>query len=202
MRNARHNNHTKSSLASLAAGINFFDTAPEYGYGLSERRLGDALRLQDRSNWILATKVGEILSAKHTPPAPASRFVNPLPFHLQHDYSYDGILSAFEASLQRLGLNQIDVLFVHDLDPVIHSPLQFEKHFKHYIEEGYRALAELRAEGLIKAIGLGVKQWEVCQTAMMHGDYDCFMLQGNFTLLEQSALNTFLPECKKKNISV
>lgn len=183
-------------------GIRYFDTAPEYGHGLSERRMGDALRPHVREDYILSTKVGDILYARQDTPPPLNKFINKLPFHLRFDYSYDGVMRAFEDSLQRLGLSSVDILFVHDLDPVVHQEKQFSYFFKTYIESGYRALDQLRREGMIKAIGLGVKKWEVCQEVMKYGDYECFMLQGNYTLLEQPALDTFMETCVKKQISI
>lgn len=182
-------------------GIRYFDTAPEYGHGLSERRLGDALRAYPRDEYVLSTKVGDLLHAHHAKLPAENKFINKLPFHLQHDYSYDGVMRAFEHSLHRLGLNRIDIILVHDLDPVIHAPDKFKEHFKTYIDGGYRALHELREQGVIQAIGLGVKQWEVCADALKYGHYDCFMLQGNYTLLEQQGL-PFLDECAKNSISI
>jgi len=188
--------------ASWDLGIRYFDTAPEYGNGLSERRMGDALRNYPRDEYVLSTKVGDFLYAQHDQLPPESKFVGQLPFHLKYDYSYDAIMRTFEDSLQRLGLNRVDIIFVHDLDPIIHSEKEFKKHFQIYIESGYKALDDLRSQGVIQAIGLGVKQWEVCANAMKYGDYECFMLQGNFTLLEQPAVTTFLPLCLQKKISI
>ena len=188
--------------SSWDLGIRYFDTAPEYGHGLSERRMGDVLRSYDRNDYILSTKVGDLLYARHDKLPTENKFVDKLPFHLKHDYSYDGIMRAFEHSLHRLGLYRVDILLVHDLDPIIHEQKKYETHFKTYIESGYKALDELRSQGVIQAIGFGVKKWEVCAEAMKYGHYDCFMLQGNYTLLEQSALEGFLPLCVEKKISV
>jgi len=183
-------------------GIRYFDTAPEYGHGLSERRMGDALRAHPRNNFVLSTKVGDMLYARSDRLPPEDKFIDKLPFFLRYDYSYDGIMRAFEDSLQRLGLNQIDILLVHDLDPIIHDAKKFSDYFKLYIEDGYKALDKLRSEGVIQAVGLGIKKWEVCAEAMKYGDYECFMLQGNYTLLEQPALNTFMEVCLKKEVSI
>lgn len=182
-------------------GIRYFDTAPEYGHGLSERRLGDALRDRSPEEFILSTKVGDVLYARHDLLPPVNKFIDKLPFHLKYDYSYDGVMRAFEDSLQRLGLNKVDILLVHDLDPIIHTEKKFSEYFKTYIEGGYKALDRLRNEGVVKAIGLGVKKWEVCDEALKYGTYECFMLQGNYTLLEQHGLN-FLDACLKKQISI
>lgn len=187
---------------ALASGICYFDTAPEYGHGLSERRMGDILREVKRDKFILSTKVGDFLYAQHHQLPPASKFVNQLPFHLRYDYSYDGIMRGFEDSLQRLGLNCIDIVLVHDLDPIIHDEKTFSEYFKTYIDSGYAALHQLRSEGVIKAIGLGVKKWEVCEKALKYGDYECFMLQGNYTLLEQPSASFLTHTCLAKRISV
>jgi D-threo-aldose 1-dehydrogenase len=189
-------------LTALNGGICYFDTAPEYGHGLSEKRLGDVLREYSPENYVLSTKIGDILYARHDVLPKNNKFIHKLPFHLKYDYSYDGVRRAFEDSLQRLGLNKIDMILVHDLDPIIHDEKKFKDYFKIYIEEGYKALHQLRSEGVISAIGLGVKKWEVCADAMKYGDYDCFMLQGNYTLLEQSALNEFFPRCLQQKISI
>lgn len=189
--------------AAIDSGICYFDTAPEYGHGLSERRLGDVLRPYPKSDYVLSTKVGDFLYAHHDVlPVETKWFVKPLPFHLKFDYSYDGVMRSFEDSLQRLGLNKIDMILVHDLDPVVHDANTFKQHFKTYIEGGYKALHQLRSEGVISAIGLGVKKWEVCVDVMQHGQYDCFMLQGNYTLLEQPAFEEFMPLCEKEHISI
>ena len=188
--------------ASWDLGIRYFDTAPEYGNGLSEHRMGNMLRDRPRDQYILSTKVGDLLYAIHNQIPLSNKFIDQLPFHLMYDYSYEGVMRGFEDSLQRLGLNQIDILLVHDLDPIIHDQEYFLHHFKTYMDSGYKALTKLREEGIIKAIGLGVKQWEVCAEAMKHGDYDCFMLQGNYTLLEQPALSGFMDDCIKKRISI
>lgn len=184
-------------------GIRYFDTAPEYGHGLSERRMGDGLRQHPRKEFVLSTKVGDFLYARHDELPSVNKFIDKLPFHLKFDYSYDGVMRAFEDSLQRLGLHRVDILLVHDLDPIIHSPTDFTQHLKTYLDGGYKALDELRAAGMISAMGLGVKQWEVCAEALKYGTYECFMLQGNYTLLEQPALdNHFMDVCEKKQISI
>lgn len=182
-------------------GIRFFDTAPEYGHGLAERRMGDALRTHPSDQYVLSTKVGDLLYAQPNKTAPENKFINKLNFFLKHDYSYDGIMRCFEDSTQRLGLSDIDLLLIHDLDPVIHKAA-FESHFKTFVESGYKALESLRAGGAIKAIGLGVKDADVCARAMDSGRYDCFMLERNYTLLEQPALTNFLPRCEKEDISI
>ena len=182
-------------------GIRFFDTAPEYGHGLAERRLGDALRTYPSNQYVLSTKVGDVLYTQPNKTPPENKFINKLDFFLKYDYSYDGIMRCFEDSTQRLGLSQIDLLLIHDLDPVIHKD-NFESHFKTFIESGYKAFEELRSSDAVKAVGLGVKDADVCARAMKYGTYDCFMLERNYTLLEQPALTSFLPRCEKENVSI
>jgi D-threo-aldose 1-dehydrogenase len=183
-------------------GMRYFDTSPSYGNGLSERRLGLALHQYPREDYIISTKVGDFLYAVPDRLPPDTIFVDQSPFHLRYDYSYDGIMRVFEDSLQRLGLNHIDILLVHDLDPIIHEQKTMAQHFRTYLESGYKALDELRSQGRIKAIGFGVKKWEVCAEALKYGDYECFMLERNYTLLEQPAFASFFPLCIKKKISI
>lgn len=181
------------------AGIRYFDTAPSYGFGLSERRLGDGLR-EHIKDYVISTKVGIL----NNPCAAASdklSFCSPMPFEPIYDYSYDGIMRSFEHSVQRLGLSRIDILYMHDIGTLIHGDAN-KALFSTAMNSGYKAMHRLREQGLVKAIGLGVNEYEVCEDAMAHGDFDCFLLAGRYTLLEQSALETFLPRCAEKNISV
>jgi D-threo-aldose 1-dehydrogenase len=184
--------------AAWDAGVRYFDTAPYYGFGLSERRLGDTLRGQDRDAWVLSTKVGRLLEpAPHVADTRERHgFRSLMPFEPLYDYSYQGVMRAFEDSLQRLGLARIDVLFIHDIGAVTHGD-EHRELFRVCMEGGYAALDELRAKGLVRAIGLGVNEWEVCEEAMKHGRFDCFLLAGRYTLLEQSALDTFMPTCAR-----
>jgi D-threo-aldose 1-dehydrogenase len=183
--------------AAWAAGVRYFDTAPYYGFGLSERRVGDALRAMDRNAFALSTKVGRLLKPAPQVTAASERhgFHSPMPFEPVYDYSYSGVMRSFEESLQRLGLARIDILFVHDIGTVTHGDANREL-FKICMEGGYRALDELRGKGLIGAIGLGVNEWQVCEAAMEYGRFDCFLLAGRYTLLEQSSLDSFMPKCE------
>lgn len=185
--------------AAWARGIRYYDTAPYYGFGLSERRVGDALRGRDR-DYVLSTKVGRRLvpcdSAR-----PKHGFHSPMPFEPVYDYTYEGVLRSFEDSLQRLGLSRIDILYMHDIGRLTHGE-DHENQFRIAMDGGYRAMDELRRQGAVKAIGLGVKECEVCEQAMAHADFDCFLLAGRYTLLEQDALDTFLPACRARNIAV
>jgi D-threo-aldose 1-dehydrogenase len=190
----------ESITKAIALGLNQFDTAPYYGFGLSERRVGNALRNYDANDYIISTKVGRILE----PCAKAEDkygFCSPMPFEPKYDYSYDGIMRSFEHSIQRLGLSKIDVLYMHDIGRATHGD-EHDRLFKIAMEGGYKAMDELRSQGLVSAIGLGVNEYEVCEQAMDHGYFDCFLLAGRYTLLEQKALDTFLPRCIKENSSI
>ena len=181
-------------------GFRYFDTAPHYGQGLSERRLGDALRDRRGEDYVLSTKAGRLLK----PAGYALErhgFVSPMPFDIVYDYGYDGILRSFEDSLQRLGLDRIDILYMHDIGRVTHGA-DNERLFPVAMDGGYRAMDELRRDGRVTAIGLGVNEWEVCEAALDFGDWDCFLLAGRYTLLEQEALDSFLPKCIERKSSV
>jgi D-threo-aldose 1-dehydrogenase len=180
-------------------GFRYFDTAPHYGQGLSERRLGDALRSQ-HGGYVLSTKVGRLLR----PAGYASErhgFVSPMPFDIFYDYGYDGVMRSFEDSQQRLGLDRIDILYMHDIGSATHGA-ENERLFTVAMDGGYRALDELRRNGDVSAIGIGANEWEVCEAALEHGEWDCFLLAGRYTLLEQNALDTFLPKCVERKSSV
>lgn len=181
-------------------GFRYFDTAPHYGQGLSERRLGDALRGDHKADYALSTKVGRLLRPAGYAPD-RNGFVSPMPFDIVYDYSYDGVMRSFEDSLQRLGLDRIDILFLHDLGAMTHGT-DNDRLFPVAMDGGYRALDELRRNGQVAAIGLGANEWEVCEAALEHGDWDCFLLAGRYTLLEQRALDSFLPKCIERRCSI
>ncbi|MBL8270840.1 aldo/keto reductase [Steroidobacter sp.] len=182
--------------AAWAAGVRYFDTAPYYGFGQSERRLGDALRTSSRNSFVLSTKVGRLLKPLTTHAGCGRRhgFASEMPFEPVYDYSYDGIMRSFEDSLQRLGLARVDVLLVHDIGHATHGQSN-DTQLRLLEMSGYRALDELRRARMVAAIGLGVNEWQVCESVMAWGDFDCFLLAGRYTLLEQGALETFLPKC-------
>ncbi len=190
--------------AALEAGIGYFDTAPHYGFGLSEERLGRTLGARDPCPQItLSTKVGRVLQPVSEQQARGLRhgFADARPFEPVFDYSYDGVMLSFEASLARLGRDRIEIVFVHDLGRATHGQ-DHPHHFRTFLEGGYRALEALRAEGRIDAIGIGANEWEVCEQALTHGDFDGFLLAGRYTLLEQTALESFLPICAQRGCSV
>ena len=184
--------------AAKNIGIGYFDTAPWYGFGRSERVMGDVLR---GSEYILSDKVGRLLAPGPVKNPADFGMVDPLPFNVVYDYSYDGIMRAYEDNLQRLGLDRIDILLVHDIGEFQHGQ-DHVKHFKNLESGGYRAMDELRTAGLIKAIGLGVNENKVCMDALAIGDWDVFLLAGRYTLLEQTAVETLFPACRKAGTSI
>lgn len=186
---------------SWQAGVRFYDTAPMYGHGLSELRTGQALRWKKRDDFVLSSKVGRILRPAKRESINFAPWVNAAPFTMEFDYSYDGTMRSFEDSLQRLALERIDILFIHDIDVFTRGRDQPEV-FNKAMDGCYRALDRLRSEGLVKAIGVGVNEWEVCHEALKLRDFDCFLLAGRYTLLEQEALNEFLPLCERRGAAV
>jgi D-threo-aldose 1-dehydrogenase len=181
--------------AAWDLGIRYFDTAPFYGYTLSEHRLGAALRERPRDAYVISTKVGRRLLPDATVRPGDDGWAAPLPFRPHYDYGYDAILRSHEDSLQRLGLARVDILFVHDIGRLTHG----DRHEVYWDQltrgGGFRALRELRADGRVGAIGLGVNEWEVVHAAMQECDLDCTLLAGRYTLLEQASLSPLLDEC-------
>lgn len=190
--------------AAWNAGIRYFDTAPLYGLGLSESRLNPFLRGKKRDSYVISSKVGRYLEV--CPPDQRTgigKFFNTPSRREVFDYTYDGVMRSIEFSLERLGLDRIDVLFVHDCDVFTHGSEQArDAHVKTVIESGYKALRKLRDEKVIKAFGAGVNEWQVCETLAKAGDFDLFLLAGRYTLLEQEALNSFLPMCEDRGIGI
>lgn len=182
-------------------GIRHFDTAPLYGQGLSEHRIGHVLREKPRSEYVLSTKVGRLLSADPDAPDAQHGFVGTLPFVLRYDYSYDAAMRSLEDSLQRLGLARVDIVYIHDIDRFTQGDGQPAR-FREAMEGAYKALERLRAVGTVRAIGLGVNEWEVCRDALHHGDFDGFLLAGRYTLLDQGALRELLPLCTARGAGI
>lgn len=166
---------------AAALGVRYFDTAPMYGNGESERRYREPLARLDRSDFVISTKVGRRLE-EDAGGAEQWHF----------DFSRDGVLRTFESSLERLGLDHIDILLVHDPDD----------HEEQALTEAFPALIELREQGLVGAIGAGMNQWEMELRFARELPLDCFLLAGRYTLLEQGALTEFLPYCEANGISV
>lgn len=183
------------------AGIRLYDTSPMYGHGLAELRLGQALRWKPRDEFVIATKVGRTLHAAPRAEIDFAPWVNAAPNRMTFDYSYDGTMRSFEDSLQRLALERIDMVFIHDIDRFTHGQHQPEM-FRQAMDGAWRALEKLRSEGVVKAIGVGVNEWEVCHAALQQHDFDCFLLAGRYTLLEQDALKDFLPLCEQRGATL
>jgi D-threo-aldose 1-dehydrogenase len=190
--------------AAWKQGVRYYDTAPLYGLGLSETRLNPFLRGKKRDSYVLSTKVGRVLEV--CPPAERTgigKFFETPSRRERFDYSYDGVMRSLEFSLERLGVDSIDVVFVHDVDVFTHkSEAARDVHVKTLMESGYKALVKLRDEKVIKAFGAGVNEWQVSETLARAGDFDVFLLAGRYTLLEQEALNSFLPLCEQRGIGI
>jgi D-threo-aldose 1-dehydrogenase len=189
-----------SLKTSWDSGCRFFDTAPLYGYGLSERRVGDALREKPRDEYVLSTKVGRLIRPG-TGRDNVADFRSPMPFHAEFDYSYDATMRSFEDSLQRLGLDRIDVALIHDVGRDWHGDRQPEM-FRKAMDGSAKALMALKAAGMVGAIGVGLNEADVCQDALNAADFDCFLLAGRYTLLEQGPLDRLFPACQKRNVSI
>ncbi len=183
------------------AGIRYYDTAPMYGHGLAELRCGHSLRWKERDDFVLSSKVGRILKAQKRSAIDFTPWNNAGANEIVFDYTYDGTMRAFEDSLQRLALERIDISFIHDIDVFTRGAEQPEV-FNTAMDGCYKALLRLRDEGVVKAIGVGVNEWEVCHAALEQRDFDCFLLAGRYTLLEQESLEKFLPLCEKRNAAV
>lgn len=194
------NQAVSAVLSALAAGINYVDTAPLYGHGLSEQRIGTALRRTDRDQLVISSKVGRWMV-----PARGAwdreGYVGGLPFDAKLDYSYDGTLRSIEQSLLRMGTDRLDIVLIHDVDRRTHG-VRLDERLDEAIHGAWKALARLRDEGVIAAAGIGVNESEVCSRFAEACDIDCVMLAGRYSLLEQGALHTFFPLAMERDIGV
>jgi D-threo-aldose 1-dehydrogenase len=191
--------------AAYQLGVRFFDTSPFYGYGRSELRMGAGLREKPRDDYVLSTKIGRILHALKPGEVPPADFrENGLPgFAPVFDYSYDGVMRSLEHSHFRLGISRIDIALVHDVDFwTTRDRAILDQRFKTVMDSGFRALDELRRAGVIGAIGVGINESDTSLRFIQAGDFDCMLLAGRYTLLEQGGLEAFLPECVKRGVSV
>jgi D-threo-aldose 1-dehydrogenase len=186
---------------AFARGVRYFDTAPHYGSGLSEHRIGAALRDLPRDDYLLSTKVGRLLQPDPGAPRNQHGYVDVLPFTQRWDYSYAATLRSVEDSLQRLGMARIDLVFIHDVAHDAHGEAQPQR-FREAMDGAVPALARLKAEGAIAGFGLGVNEWQVCSDALAHSDLDVLLLAGRYTLLDQTALPELLPLCLKRGTRV
>lgn len=190
--------------AAWDAGIRYYDTAPFYGYGKSEHRLGHFLRQQERKDFVLSSKVGRVLTAtRNLDSFDKGGWIGGLPFDYRFDYSYDGIMRSWEDSLQRLGLNSIDILLIHDLDSFFHdSEQRFSAHLNQLITSGWRALDELRSQGLIKAVGTGLNRMGALPRLIDAIDPDLSIVAMPYTLLDQEVLEEEFPLCEEHDVRI
>ncbi len=185
--------------AAWDAGIRYFDTAPRYGRGLSEMRLGKFLA--GREGFAVSTKVGRVLTPAAAPIAEANGFINPAQNDVHYDYSGDGIEESLEQSLSRLGLGYIDIVYVHDIGTYTHGA-DNAAHMEAFLGSGYERLVRLKEQGRIGAFGLGVNECEICLEVMDHGPLDVILLAGRLTLLDRSAEEALVPRCLEQNTSL
>ncbi|HEY1707165.1 MAG TPA: aldo/keto reductase [Rhizomicrobium sp.] len=190
--------------AAWDAGLRYFDTAPLYGLGLSETRVGRILGRQPRDTYLLSTKVGRLLEPAGPGEGNGGIYVDTPPLKYVYDYSYDGVMRSFEESLKRLGLDRVDILLVHDVDGPNHggragSEARIQELMK---TGGWRAIDALRSAGTVAAIGIGVNEWEPCARMLELADPDLFLLAGRYTLLEQAPLDTLFPKCAAKGAKI
>jgi D-threo-aldose 1-dehydrogenase len=189
--------------AAERAGFGYYDTAPFYGFGLSERRLGDALR--GRKDIVLSTKVGRLLKPVSGPVdenIARHGYATPMPFEPVYDYSYDAVMRSFEESLQRLGLSRIDLLYIHDIGRLTHGDQNAARMAELTKGGGFKALEELRSARAISGFGMGVNEVPACLEVMDHTRLDVILLAGRYTLLEQTSLDELFPHCKAAGTAI
>jgi D-threo-aldose 1-dehydrogenase len=189
--------------AAWDEGIRYFDTAPFYGLGLSELRVGRLLRERPRAEFVVSTKVGRILRAPVDLERRRTSWPGGLGFEFKFDYTYDGILRAYEDSLQRLSLTRIDLAIVHDLDLGAHAPQRrWEAFMGQLMTSGWRALDELRSARVIRGIGVGINPRGMIPHFLELFDPDFFLVAGRYTLMEQQVLDDELPACVERGVGV
>ena len=189
--------------AALDNNVTYFDTSPYYGYGRSELRIGNFLRELPRESYVLSTKIGRWLEPLNLNSSPHDLRQGGLPFQPQFDYSAEGTIKSLDQSMMRLGISEIDILYIHDVDVFTHgSKLAADKRYEEVLRGCYPALEKLRSQGVIKAIGVGLNEIENSLKFLRDTEIDCILLAGRYTLLEQEALNLLLPECLQKNVSI
>ena len=187
--------------AALGHGINYLDTAPIYGLGVSEERLGDALAARPRDSYVLSTKIGRLLRGRQQslPGAELDESYDGAwhgvpPRTIVVDFGYDATLRSLEESLQRLRLDRLDIVYIHDTFE--------EHHYRAAMDGAYRALDRLRSEGTIRAVGVGIGRTSVLLRFAQDGDFDCFLVAGRYTLLDQEGSSELLAVCRERAISI
>ncbi len=186
---------------AYGAGLRYFDTAPLYGHGLSELRLGEFLRTVGRSSVTVSTKVGRYLVPPYGEAVDYGLWANPLRLKPVFDYSYDGTMRSLEQSANRLGFADFDLVYIHDVDRFTHGD-RYERYFGAAMEGSYRALDELRKAGHVKAIGVGVNEGAVATRFVEAGQFDAVMIAGRYTLLDRSAAEDLLPAAEKAGTAI
>ena len=186
---------------AYAMGTRYFDTAPHYGNGRSEQRLGAGLEHVSRSSYLLSTKVGRILDAQADAPRDQYGYVDTAPYVQRYDYTGEGFLRSLDDSKRRLGMSSVDIVYVHDIDVATHRDAH-PRHLADALQSGLPALAQLKAAGSIAAYGLGVNGVRICLDVLRHADLDVILLAGRYTLADQSALSELLPECLRRGVAI
>jgi D-threo-aldose 1-dehydrogenase len=186
---------------AYGAGVRHFDTAPHYGNGLSETRIGAGLRGIARDEYVLSSKVGRILVPDHRAPREQNSYVDVLPYRQRWDYSRAGTLRSIEDSLQRLAVSRLDLVYIHDIDRDTHGTA-YTQRLDEALTGAVPALTELRDAGAIGGFGLGVNDWRACVEVLARVDLDIVLLAGRYTLLDQSALPELLPICERRGVAV
>lgn len=187
--------------AAWSAGVRYFDTAPQYGGGLSEQRLGQCLSTRPREAFTLSTKVGKMLEPVPSGQAPDGIFAHGLANEVVFDYSYDAALRSIAGSLERLRVDRIDIVYVHDLNRRYHGDAVWDR-YDEARAGAFRALSELRDQGVIRAMGAGNREIDVNLRMIEDVDVDCIMLPGGYTLLDRAAAENLLPACAARGVSV
>ena len=189
--------------AAYDSGVRLFDSSPYYGYGRAELRMGAALRDRPRDDLVVSTKIGRWMT-----PVPRGQTIEGMRkgginHYPTFDYSYDGVHRSLEQSLLRLGMDRVDIVLVHDVDFwTTGDKMVLEDRFSDVMNGAYRALSDLRSQGVIGAIGVGLNEAEMSARFVRAGDFDCVLLAGRYTLLEQNSLDDFMPLCEKRGVSV
>ena len=185
---------------SYEMNINLFDTSPLYGYGLSEHRIGNFLKTIDPNKYYISTKVGRYLTPERNY-YKEGKFKGHINFIPHFDYSYDGVMRSFDQSIHRLAVPEIDICLIHDVDRYTFGN-EVDHYFKIAMSGAYKALNDLKEQKVIKAIGVGLNDADICAKFANEGDFDCMLLAGRYTLIDQSALDEFFPIAKKNNIGI
>ena len=193
--------------AAYDVGMRMFDSSPHYGNGLAESRCGTAIRTMPRQEIVFSTKIGRTMNpfelvAPKDPNVFSPGFAGGFPHKATFDYSYDGAMRSVEQSLLRTGLQKIDVLLIHDCDVWTHGTKDVEARFAEAMSGAYKALDKLRSDGTVTAIGCGLNEADMCERFARAGDFDVMLLAGRYSLLEQPALESFLPLAVEKNIGI